>query len=193
MPTAKPMENITIPESLGLSVLGMLIVFTVLVFLMAIIYIMTSIIRKTKNKQEKTISGADAPAEPPLPTLPPIEVDLQKTAATAADTGQAPITETGRQTARPASQLEAAELRQGDVVFREQPVQRRYKVIVDGVEYEVGAQTDETVAVRAAQPSPASQQQAKTIRKYRVVVDGAEYEVDAETDGATGKSGKEEA
>ena len=50
MPVVRPMENITIPESLGLSVLGLIIVFLVLVFLMVIIYIMTAVARKGKKK-----------------------------------------------------------------------------------------------------------------------------------------------
>jgi len=52
--------KITIPYSLGLTVLGMCVVFIVLVFLMVIIYIMSAIIRKSTVR---LTADAEAPVE----------------------------------------------------------------------------------------------------------------------------------
>ena len=52
--------NVTIPEAFGLSLLGMAVVFMVLVFLMCIIYIMSSIVKVAGKRREKKseISGS---------------------------------------------------------------------------------------------------------------------------------------
>ena len=52
--------NVSIPEAFGLTLLGMVVVFVVLIFLMCIIYVMSAIIKYAgKRRDKKTgISGS---------------------------------------------------------------------------------------------------------------------------------------
>jgi Na+-transporting methylmalonyl-CoA/oxaloacetate decarboxylase gamma subunit len=60
------MENITIAQTLGVVVLGMLTVFAVLVLLMVIIIIESKVIAAVENKKK----AAEAPAATPAPKAP---------------------------------------------------------------------------------------------------------------------------
>jgi len=171
------MTDVTVVESLGISVLGMLVVFLVLVFLMAIIYIMTAIIRIASNKPAAAgeTSLASAPA---LPAETP-QTD-QAVAATAAIAQASAATE--------------------PAVPPKPSVPKKYRVIVNGTEYEVDAETGDAaasptvsepetpaVSVDAAPEAAAVRPSARAstlefsgIRKFKVVIDSKEYEVDAE-------------
>ena len=205
MIAATEMTDITIPTSLGLSVLGMVIVFFVLVFLMVIIIVMTAIIRRLSTRAATAIGSADGSAVPfqhiePVSDVPVSAVQaLEETAA--AESSPEPE-------AAPATAPEAAVTTSPEPypVF---PVTRKYRVIVDGAEYEVDAESGESVptfsapepaaaaapvkAVQAATAVPADSSVAvselKGVRKYRVVVNGVEYEVDAETENTVNQSG----
>ncbi|MBQ6540319.1 MAG: OadG family protein [Oscillospiraceae bacterium] len=66
------MENISIGTAAGLSLLGFLIVFIVLVLLMTIIYVMGLIIKAVNTKKSggaeiPAAAAAAAPAAPPVP------------------------------------------------------------------------------------------------------------------------------
>ena len=194
MTTVNSMTNVTIPETLGVSLLGMFVVFLVLVFLMVIIYIMAGVYKKASGKPAKaqadTPSAAPVTAMDDLPPASPIPAEP----VLAAQTAQA-VTE---QSAAPAAEPMPS-------------VPKKYRVIVNGTEYEVDAETGDSaaslspsepespaVSVDAAPESPAAPAvrppaQAATpefsgIRKFMVVVDGKEYEVDAEMGGTANKS-----
>ena len=130
MIAAEAMTKISIPESLGLSVLGLVIVFIVLVFLMVIIYVMTAIIRKISSKPATVIGRVDVPIQPvskvdtksdtPLPAAPVTEASVD-TVSVLAEPAAAPATD---------PEFLAA---------------RKYRVVVDGVEYEVDAEMEGSV------------------------------------------------
>ena len=180
------MTNVTIPETLGLSVLGLLVVFLVLVFLMAIIYIMTAVIRKASKKPvavagDAAVSAAPPPVDPPqLPQQPqPPQVDQISVA--------------------PAVELKSS-------------APKKYRVIVNGMEYEVEDESVDTVlnstdagstvpiappedfSAAPAAPAAKSVTSASTlefsgVKKFKVIVDGTEYGVDAEMGDFSAKSG----
>ncbi|MCL2124466.1 MAG: hypothetical protein FWH33_00565 [Oscillospiraceae bacterium] len=226
MIAAAAMTEISVPRSLWLSVLGILIVFLVLVFLMVIIIIMTAIIRKAAGKTTAAAlsgangaAGASGDASPALDTsgeasgsvipwqaastqdasqdssqvvtqILPFAAQLQ---VSATDAGPAATAENDRSAAEAAAVLSdaaAAEAEYSEV--------RKFKVVVDGVEYEVDAAVSlsEVLAVATASepdtaPEPAAPEPSASAdrpegytetRRFRVVVDGVEYEVDAEID-----------
>ena len=189
--------DVTIPETLGLSVLGMVIVFIILVFLMVIIYIMTAIIKKLTNKPIAVTESAHAPST----VLPPGE-QISDAAVSPASTAEATV-----ETA-PILEDSAA------IHYREPKFStaRKYRVVVNGFEYEVDAATGEAVPGSSASepldsatlgqavpatteethaPMATAAQEFSGVRKYRVVVNGLEYEVDAATGDTITISGSE--
>ena len=189
MTIANSMTDVTIPESLGVSLLGLCVVFLVLVFLMVIIYIMSAIYKKASAKP--TTAGETSAAPAPSADVPP---PTQAVAATAAIT-QAPAE------AASAEQVTAAPA--APVAAQKPSAPKKYRVIVNGKEYEVDAETGDTAPVLTASepeapavsvdtapevqsppvarsPAQASKLEFSGIKKFKVVVDGKEYEVDAE-------------
>ena len=65
------MENITLGTALGLSVIGFLTVFIVLILLMTIIYIMGAIMKSVNSKNEAK-NAETAPAAPITKEAPPV-------------------------------------------------------------------------------------------------------------------------
>ena len=198
------MTNVSIPESLGVSVLGIIVVFLVLVFLMVIIYIMTAVYKKSSKKPATAAAAADKSVS----SAPPPPADLPPAGPTPTD----PVPD-DPVPAAPAS----AEQTSAPVAAPEPSVPKKYRVIVNGMEYEVDAETGDSAsyqtlsepesplvsvdAVPEAQAAPMvqavlSSAQGQTfefsgIRKFTVVVDGKEYEVDAEMGDPATKSGAE--
>ena len=129
MIAAVEMRVVKFPESLGLSVLGMVIVFIVLIFLMVIIYVMTAIIKKISSRPTTVIGSAEVPPEPlphvdttfitSVPATPVLEASVE-TVSVHAEPATAPD---------PDSEFFAV---------------KKYRVIVDGVEYEVDADMEDT-------------------------------------------------
>ena len=200
---ASDLTNISIPKALWLSLLGMVIVFVVLVFLMVIIYVMTGIIRRFSGKPVAAAAGAgpagapppeigriaDAP-EPPTPVQDAAQ-DAARDAASAVSLASAS-----------ASDLPAP----APAPLREYRAPQKYRVIVNGVEYEVDAETGEGSpdSTAPAPDTPATPEQdipapdapasappmdAEVTRKFRVIVNGAEYEVDAQVGQTINESG----
>ena len=177
------MTNISIPESLGLSALGLLIVFIVLIFLMVIIIIMTAIIRKLSKKPAMVAVDAGNQAAPPLPDGSSADILAPP----------APVTEATAPSTPEISEPIAAPTPAPKFVDA-----KKYRVIVNGYEYIVDAETGETTPASPApepvasapipEPEftevPFSAPVSSETRKYKVIVDGVEYVVDAET-GAT--------
>jgi len=55
--------RVTIPEALGLSLLGMGVVFVVLIFLMYIIYLMSAIIKNVGKRREIRAAESESGGE----------------------------------------------------------------------------------------------------------------------------------
>ena len=193
MSVAAAMENVSITEALGLSVLGMIIVFVVLIFLMAIIFVMTAIIRKRRTSEKlSTAAGvAKSPAQPEQLTQTTDSSTLQ----TSEQDSDSPVSSTST----PAPDPLAVEDRI-----------RTYRVVVGGVEYKVEAEVEETATeegtpsapVQAAPATqapeapasvpaatPAGSKAFSGSRKFKVVVNGVEYDVGAQSGTAAHNSG----
>ena len=191
MTYAAAMENITIPVSFGLSLLGMVIVFIVLIFLMVIIYIMTALIRKTTAKPAMAEGNAD------LAEAFEITGEQSQDALIPADSLQvepssSPALQTEPEAVEPSAAAEPEEPSVSDVLTVEVITVKKYRVVVNGAEYEVDSETGEIVPGLAA-PAPESEASEEpavsdgaeieiyTEKKYRVVVNGMEYVVGSET------------
>ena len=189
---AAAMEKVTIPESLGLSLLGMVIVFFVLIFLMAIIYIMTAIIRRASSKPAMAEGSAGLKAEALTvggqPQAARTAVDSLHKEPSSAATSSTTTVAAGQSTAAKPEEPVAPSVPDAPAI--EVFTAKKYKVIVNGSEYEVDAETGEIVPGPAA-PAPEAPIEAPvsgapaievfTAKKYRVIVNGSEYEVDAGT------------
>ena len=117
--------NVTVLESLGLSVLGMVIVFIVLVFLMVIIIIMTAIIKKTSGRPATVIGTADSSTVAVSPKEPIFDAPVHDAPA-------------------PEATYEAESTQASFAYDETTPAQiypsvRKYRVIVNGEEYDVDA------------------------------------------------------
>lgn len=64
------MNDISVVESVGVSILGIAIVFLVLVVLMAVIYIMTAVTRRNSQKAQPAAASAAVAAPAPAPAAP---------------------------------------------------------------------------------------------------------------------------
>ena len=227
MPIVLAMDDVTVVESLGLSVLGIIMVFLVLVFLMAIVMIMTHVMKKSaKIAAAKTSKPADSKAQG-ASSMP----DAQETVASANANSESLSNVADTQSEPPDSAtvqaLENAYISEEETTSADDdllapdsadPVPGKYRVIINGVEYEVDAEMGEALqepaslqeppvfgnsagsgnassapvasaAVSAAQVTAVSFSDEQGVRKYRVIVNGVEYEVDEETGETYVKSG----
>ena len=145
MITAAPFSNMTIPESLGISVLGMIIVFLVLVFLMVIIYIMTSIIKRFSAKTPAAVANAGVSAAPAEQEATP----AQSTAAVPDETIAESTTSGGELSAAPTAYSADAAVAStsGETAVIQIPSavphpEKRYRVVIGGALYDVDAVAD---------------------------------------------------
>ena len=210
MVAAADMTNISIPGSFGISVLGMVIVFIVLIFLMIIVYIMTAIVRKVAAKPAAAAVTAGAAAVSPAT----IETKAVAMAVAGLEPGSEAEAESASDVPEDSDFTDEPELPYPAATDVEAPSSRKYRVIVNGVEYEVDAGTGDTTlsstldmptAAEAAETKPrhdavtqastalptasAFESESTGIRKFKVIVNGAEYEVDSETSPASPETG----
>ena len=190
--------KVTIPEALELSLLGMIVVFVVLVFLMCITYILAVVFKPRKAKQTAAVvegavtnALAAAPAEAAVAAL-----ELAAPAEAAAEEPSQ---------AEAAADTAAEEPAPSEVIgYADTERQRQFKVIINGVEHSVDAVVSESepgasggaplpagepavsaprasaaqapVSAQTAGRQPASEQQ----RQFRIIINGAEHMVGAE-------------
>ena len=111
-----------IPEALGISLLGMCVVFVVLIFLMCVIYIMSAVLKRIARKP--AAAAPEGPQQAPAPTAAP-------TAPAEAPVSAAAVSAPPRQVTRGAGV-------------------RKYRVVVDGEAYDVEAATKDTITYSPA-------------------------------------------
>ena len=157
--------DVPIGELLGISALGMIVVFAVLAFLMAVIYLMPLIMKAYGKKSaagglkvERETRKPDAPASPRAESLP-----------AAADSDS--------DAARPVAEHIDDGL-------------RKYRILFKGVEYDVDSapvySAPEVPSVSADQdPEPETlsvghAQNDDGLKKYIILLDGIEYKVESE-------------
>jgi len=165
-------DGITIPGALGVSLLGICVVFAILVLLMCFLYLMPVIAKRLAGKPVGAAAGG-APKSPP-----PADAEANRVSGT--------------------PPIPAAE-RSDDVgpVVRE-AVQSKYKIIFKGVAYEVGSEISsvetkphssgnaalgtEAAPVAAGSELSDNIPRVEGAKKYRISLNGIEYEADSEID-----------
>ena len=211
------MSEISLPYALGLTVLGMAIVFIVLVFLMIIIFVMTALIRRYSVKPAVTaesavaadaLSAPDGIAQDTMISETTAAQGVSEAATLESPTTESAVPEPAMAIAESAADVESSAAVQGDpsaalTPTKTAPTPKKYRVIINGVEFEVDAeyglgapvstspQPEAPAAPDGAAPGTsvliptgATFAMASDTKKYRVVVNDIEYEVDAVTDAA---------
>ena len=175
-------DEISVVDSLGLSVLGIVIVFAVLAFLMALLYLMPVVLKAFKGKSAGDVrpapGGVKSPQAEPSPAA----------AAQPAETGPEPA---------PDNQLKPAEeVAAAPESISESALPKNYKILLAGVEYDVETEISAQKAPKtvsapapAAAPSgavPSNPQKGGSAgaghKKFKIILNGVEYDVDSELD-----------
>lgn len=112
--------HVSIPEAFGYSLLGLAVVFAVLIFLMFIVWLMSRILRP---KTLKTSAAADIPA-------------LAAAADALAIEAAAP----------PAAEAPAAAVAEAVAEATAEPAQKRFRVVINGVDHIVDAEMRDSTA-----------------------------------------------
>ena len=175
-------DDISIIDSLGLSLLGIGIVFAVLVFIMIVVYLMPIILRKNERKPARD-TARNAEKED--------RSDKPEPEALKGGDGSTQVAEREMKNVPAEPETQTVNETSGEISLPDN-LPKKYRILLGDIEYEVDSELSEQSKERSnavespapacleIQKAPAAVHQDISLKKFRVTVSGVEYDVDSE-------------